>query len=308
MQELISIILPIFIILAVGFLIKISRLIDSTFIPSINKALYNFFLPLLLFYEIKKADYSKIPSIYILSVAILSICLIFCLSLIISKILSINRNESFSITMNSFRGNYAYMGLPVSYFFFGDSGVTIAAIYMAFIVPFVNILSVICLTLGSSDKINIQKMFTTAILNPIVLGCAAGFVCLFLSISLPDSIDKSINILSRVTIPLPLICIGGGINISLIKGNIISIILVVLFKLFILPAIALLLICLSKLDFNDYTEVLLIMLASPCATANYILAISLGGSVKLTTSVIILTTLLSIFVYPLWYSIIQFFS
>ncbi len=308
MQELISIILPIFIILVTGYLIKTIRLIDSTFISSINKALYNFFLPLLLFYEIKEADYSKIPSMYILFIAILSICLIFCLSLIASKILGINRNESFSVTMNSFRGNYAYMGLPVSYFFFGDQGITIAAIYMAFIVPFVNILSVICLTLGSTDKINLRKMFITAVLNPIVIGCTVGFVCLFLSISLPDSINKSINILSRVTMPLALICIGGGINISLIKGNIASIILVVLFKLFILPVIALLLIYLSKLDFNDYTEVLLIMLASPCATVNYVLAISLGGSVKLTTSVIILTTLLSIFVYPFWYSIIQYFS
>lgn len=307
MQELISIILPVFIILFTGYFIKIIHIIDSTFITSINKSLYNFFLPLLLFYEIHKADYTKIPSIDIVSITLLSICIIFGLSLLLSKLLHINRGEAFSIAMNSFRGNYAYMGLPVSFLFFGTEGITIAAIFMAFIVPFVNILSVIALALGSTDKVDLKKMFVIAILNPIVIGCVAGFICLALAISLPETVDKSINILSNVTMPLALICIGAGINISLIKGNILSIILVLFFKLFVLPSVALILLFLYKADFNKYIEVLIIMLASPCATVNYILAVSLGGSTALTTAVIILTTILSIFVYPLWYTIVNCF-
>ena len=229
------------------------------------------------------------------------------MSLLTSKILGINRNEAFSIAMNSFRGNYAYMGLPVSYFFFGDKGISIAAILMAIIVPFVNILSVICLALGSIDKIALKKMFITAIFNPIVIGCVFGFMSLFLTLSLPAPLDKSIDMLGRVTMPLALICIGGGIDVSLIKGNVISIILVVLFKLFVLPTIALLFIHLINLNINEYGKILIIMLASPCASVNYILAATFGGSVKLTTSVIILTTLLAILVYPFWYSIIQSF-
>jgi predicted permease len=307
MQELISIILPVFIILITGYLIRLMHIIDSTFISSINKSLYNFFLPLLLFYEIEKADYTKLPSMEIICITLLSICIIFGLSLLLSKLLHINRCEAFSIAMNCFRGNYAYMGLPVSYFFYGTEGITIAAIFMAFIVPFVNILSVTALALGSTDKGDLKKMFVIAIFNPIVIGCAAGFTCLVLAISLPETVDKSINILSNVTMPLALICIGGGINISLIKGNVVSIILVLFFKLFVLPAVALTLLFLYKVDFNKYIEVLIIMLASPCATVNYILAVSLGGSTILTTAVIILTTLLSIFVYPLWYSIVNSF-
>ena len=305
MQELISIILPIFIILFTGYIIKTIHIIDLTFVASINKSLYNFFLPLLLFYEIGKSDFTKLPPLTILFIAILSICLIFCLSLLSSKILGINRNEAFSIAMNSFRGNYAYMGLPVSYFFFGEKGIAIAAIFMAIIVPFVNILSVICLALGSIDKVELKNMFITAIFNPIVIGCVLGFLYFSLSLSLPEPLNKSIDMLAHVTMPLALICIGAGIDLSLIKGNITSIILVIFFKLFILPAVALLTIYLMNVKMNEYGKVLIIMLASPCASVNYILAVSFGGSVKLTTSVIILTSLLAILVYPFWYSIIQ---
>lgn len=305
MQELILIVLPIFIILFTGYVIKIIHIIDLTFVASVNKSLYNFFLPLLLFYEIGKSDFTKIPPLNILFITICSICIILCLSLFTSKILGINRNEAFSVAMNSFRGNYAYMGLPVSYLFFGDKGISIAAVLMAIIVPFVNILSVICLALGSIDKIALKKMFITAIFNPIVIGCVFGFIYLFFSISMPEPIDKSIDMLSRVTMPLALVCIGAGIDVSLIKGNIVSIILVVLFKLFVLPAIAILFIHLLNANMNEYGKILIIMLASPCASVNYVLAVSFGGSVRLTTSVIILTTLLAIFVYPFWYSIIQ---
>ncbi|MDY6821426.1 MAG: AEC family transporter, partial [Deferribacterota bacterium] len=221
-----------------------------------------------------------------------------------SKLFLLSRKETFTVGMNSFRGNYAYMGLPVTYFFMGDHALKIAAIYMAFIVPIVNILSVISLSMGSKREIRLKEVLKFSVSNAIVIGCVVGLISLFTGFKLPYVIDKSIDILTQVTLPLALLNIGASFNFKYITSKIAPSILIILLKLLLLPSISLLIILLFKIEINVYCKVLIIMLSSPCASVNYVLASSLEGDVDLTLSSIISTTILSIITYPLWYSII----
>ncbi|MDY6821853.1 MAG: AEC family transporter, partial [Deferribacterota bacterium] len=77
MQELIILTSPIFIVILIGYILKLSNIIDSDFIISTNKMLFNFFLPLLLFYKIYSTSIAELPSFILLFIALLSIFLIY---------------------------------------------------------------------------------------------------------------------------------------------------------------------------------------------------------------------------------------
>jgi len=56
-SEILTIVLPVFAVIALGALLKRIGLIDATFLQQTNRLVYYVCLPLLLFYEIGRADF-----------------------------------------------------------------------------------------------------------------------------------------------------------------------------------------------------------------------------------------------------------
>lgn len=55
--ETIRIVLPVFLVIALGFLLRRMRLFDDAFTRQTNRLVYLVFLPILLFYKISQADF-----------------------------------------------------------------------------------------------------------------------------------------------------------------------------------------------------------------------------------------------------------
>jgi len=296
MLTILLIVLPVFLVIFLGKGLQLTGLIDFSFIKTANRLVFNVCLPALLFYKISSANVHNILNITLLLIMAATVMSIFFISFGIAKTSLIPRRAGGSFMMNNFRGNFAYMGLPVCYYAYGDPGLLHASIFMAFIVPLVNLLSVISLGLFSGDNTT-SKFIKNTLFNPLAIACFAGLAVSYFDVVFPDFISRTLEIISGVTLPLALFCIGGTLTSRQLKGNIVLILLSTGFKLLIMPTVALILLSLFEQPMNMTAKVLVIMMASPAATVNYILAATMGGDVESTSGTIVSTTLLSIFSY-----------
>ncbi len=300
MLNLLNIVSPIFIVLGLGKFLSMFDLIRQDFINSANKLIFFVLLPALLFYKISQAHIYSSFNLKLFTVMCVSVVGIFFFSFLMGNIFNISKSQVGTFAMNNFRANYAYMGLPVSYYAFGDQGLMIASLLMAFIVPLVNLLSIISLSVGSSKTVSLWIFIKNTLFNPLAIACILGIIFSLLQIELYNFVKETLDLLTGVTLPLALLCIGATMKSEMVKGNKILLANTLLIKLILMPLVAFVALKLldGKLSLPD--KVLVIMLSSPAATVNYVLASAMEGDPDVASSGIILTTVFSLFTYIMW--------
>ena len=299
MLTIFFIVLPIFLVIFLGKGLQLTGFIDAAFIKTANRLIFNICLPALLFYKISTASIESILNLNLLWIMLATVVVVFSLGMALTQTRLIPRGARGSFVMNTFRGNFAYMGLPVSYYAYGDTGLLHASIFMAFVVPTVNLFAVLSLGLFSRPG-SVSLFFKNTLFNPLVIACMAGLAASITNMVFADFITRTLSIISGVTLPLALFCIGASLTISQLKGNLLVILLSSGFKLLLMPAITLVLLWLFNQPIDSMAKVLVIMMATPAATVNAIMAAAMGGDMNSTNGTIVATTLLSIFSYILF--------
>ncbi len=299
MLTILFIVLPIFLVIFLGKALQLVGIINSSFIKTANRLIFNVCLPILLFHKISSANIHHVLNVRILLIMAATIVSMFVISFAVAKTPIIPQRSGGSFMMNNFRANYAYLGLPVSYYAFGDPGLLHASILMAFMVPLVNLLSVLSLGLFSGRR-STAAFIKNTLFSPLAIACIAGLAVSYAEIVFPEFITRTLDIISGVTLPLALFCIGASLAIRQIKGNLFVIFLSTGFKLLLMPAVAIVLLWFFEQPVNTLTKVLVVMVASPTATVNFVLAATMGGDTDSTSGTIVISTLLSIFSYVFW--------
>ena len=297
MGSAIATIAPIFLVIVVGFFAKKYSFINDTAVKINNRLVFYIFLPALLVYKIADSKIAQLFQPNMIIVLYLSVFLIFLLSLAISVSLKVDKKDAGVVAISSFRGNFAYMGLPIAYYLFSNKGIVIGSMLIAFIVPFVNILSIFSLSVSSSS--GYKKIIKDTFLTPIVI---ASFIGIFLSIyniKIPQVLEKFLQILSLPALTLALVGIGASLEFKTIYGKSFLIVLSSMLKLVALPAVGLVLLKFFPLN-KIQSDVLLVMLAAPPATLNYIMAQQMGGNEVLASANICLSTVFSFVTYAFW--------
>ncbi|PLY03627.1 MAG: AEC family transporter [Desulfuromonas sp.] len=299
--EILNIVLPVFIVIGLGTLLRRIGLIDINFVQHTNRLVYYLALPLLLFYKIGTANFSANFNIKLVVASIIGIALLFLISFGYARLRQYPAEVHGVFSQGSFRGNIAYVGLAIAMNAFGEVGLTRAGILMGFIVPFLNFFAIIALLLphrGSGNHTGARFWLKQLILNPLILASAAGIIWSFLAIPLPLIAERSLQITTGMTLPLALIAIGGGFSLEKLKGDIVTTFLASTGKLIILPLITIVLLKIFGVTGMDYSIGILIA-ATPAATANYIMAAELNGDAELAGSIVMLSTLLSALTYTI---------
>lgn len=304
MEKIFLLVLPVFIVLATGNILKKMSIIDDRFIASSNKLIFQITLPALLFLSISKSNIKSTFDWRLLVIMFVSILFVSVISLVFSKICGLKPDQTGALMMNSVRGNYANMGLPVFYYVFGEIGLMHSSVLMAFIVPYVSMISIVVLSLTSGNKSKILPMMKNAIFNPLAMACVAGLVFSYAEVPLPEAIIKSISIISDITLPLALFCVGSSISLGSMKSDFYLSTLSSFMKMVINPAIAFFMISLWGIELNIGAKALVILLASPAGTVNYVFAAALGGNTRLTASTIVTSHSFSIITFIMWIMIL----
>lgn len=296
--DILNIVLPVFIVIALGALLRRLDLIDQTFLRQTNRLVYYVCLPLLLFYKIGTADFGSNFNAALVVATVGAVAIIFIFSYLYATLMGYKPEVRGVFTQGSFRGNIAYIGLAIALNAYGEIGLTRAGILMGFLVPFLNLFAIIALLLPHRSSGDNQKgiWLRQLLYNPLILASFAGIGWSFLGLPIPTIIDRSLHIATGMTLPLALLAIGGGFSLKKLQGDLFQAATVTFFKLVLLPLVAFGLLLALGVEGMDLGIGILIA-ATPAATANYIMAQQLKGDAELAGTIVMLSTLLSAATY-----------
>lgn len=299
--DILNIVLPVFLVIGLGYALKRIRLIDQPFLFQTNRLVFYVCLPLLLFYKIGTADFfANFNGPLVLGSALL-IAVGFFVAWCYSGWRGYPPAARGSFTQAAFRGNLAYMGLAIVLNAYGEVGLTRAGILMGFLVPVLNFFAIFALILPQSSAENRPGgafWLRQIALNPLIIASFLGILWSFFKLPIPQVLERGLHIATGMTLPLALLAIGGSFSLERLKGDLVKAALASSVKIVWLPLLAALL--LSRLGVSGVDLAIGVIFAgAPCATANYIMAHQLGGDAELAGSTVMLSTLLSAVTYTI---------
>ncbi len=289
MLNVIEIVLPVFIIIGLGYGLRRTGLLDRSFFQQVNGLVFYVCLPLLLFYKISTADFSSNVNFMLVVATSCGVATCFALSYLIGYFSGYSAPVHGVFCQGSFRGNLAYIGLAIVYNAYGDSGLTKAGVLLGFLVPVLNIFAILALTLPKKQSNSLPGIFQEMLCNPLIISSLAGIIWSYFSLPLPAIIERSLAIITAMTLPLALLAIGESFSLQKLKGDLVKAALATAIKLLILPfctAIYMSILKISEMDF----AIGLLMAGAPTAVATYIMASKMGGDEELAGAIVVMAT------------------
>lgn len=287
-----NIILPIFLVMAVGFFCRRIKLVNAENISAINKLVFRVFLPASLCQSLMRVEQGSIVNPGVLAFGFTGTLLVFLIALlIIPQIEKDNRRRGVMI-QGIFRSNYAIFGIPLSEALFpqGDGG--LAAMMVIATVPIFNVLGVIALESFRGGRVNIRKILIGIAKNPLIWGCLIGYLLMKLQVPVPAFATSTLSKLAAVASPLALFALGGSIDLQTFAHNARQLSITVLSRLVVVPALALLAAYAVGHRGVEFA-VLMIVFGSPCAVNSYTMAAQMDGDAELAAQQVMLTTIFS---------------
>ncbi len=299
--NILLIVLPVFLVIALGFSLKWTGLVDSGFVFGLNRLVYYIALPALLFYKIALADFSASFHGLLLVGLLAAVFLTFLFSYGYAALRGYSPEVRGSFCQGAFRGNIAYIGLAIVFNAYGEEGLAAAGILLGFMVPFFNFLAIVALLLP--HRHNEQRMgaaFWAQQLsyNPLIISSFAGILWSFLKLPLPQVLDRSLDIITGMALPLALLAIGASFSLRRLRGDLSKALIATSIKIVWLPLFTAIILLFLGIGGRDLA-IGVIFAGTPTATAAYIMAQQMKGDAELSGSIIMLSTLFSIFSYTI---------
>lgn len=309
-SQIFIIVLPVFLVIGLGFGLKRGGLVNSEFLFNLNRLIYYIALPALLFYKIATADFLVSFNGRLLVGLVATVLLLFFVAYGYGSIRGYRASVHGSFCQGSFRGNLAYIGLAIVYNAYGEEGFTVAGILLGFLVPLFNFLSVLALLLPRRrEDFSMGTFFFVkqVAYNPLILASLSGIVWSFLALPLPVIVNRALDIVTGMSLPLALISIGASFSFEKLRGELATASMAVFLKTIIMPALAGVILFLLKVKGQDLA-IGVLLAGTPTATAAYIMAQQMKGDAELSGTIVMLSTLSSLATYTLALYILHYIA
>jgi predicted permease len=287
---------PIFFILALGWALRAGGFLPRALVGDLNRLVYWVGVPALLVHEIVRAR--PAPGDHIDAVIVLLAVTLGCLAAgyLAVVLLRVKADLAGTLVQATFRGNLAYIGLPVVVYTSGADGeaVAITVLLMASAVPFYNVFSVIVLQAGR-HRLGwraVGRMIRGIIINPVVLSCVVGLAWVWADWPMPLAFERTLGAIAQMALPLALLGIGATLDVGKARGHLPLVVAAALIKVILAPLAGWFIGPAVGLGVAEM-RVLLILLACPTAAITFIFADQLGGDRELAAGTVAASTLVS---------------
>ena len=292
-------VLPMCLIMALGYGTRRLGWIRREEISAINKIAFRIFLPCLLYYNVYCSDLSGSFDPLLMAYAVGGVLLTFGLSLGYTLLTEKLPERRGVMIQGMFRSNYVIMGIPVATALLGSDQLGTVSILIAVVVPLFNMLAVVVLEVFRGQKPKPLHVLGQIVKNPLVIASALGILTLAAGIRLPHILERTIQNVSAIASPLQLFLLGAFFQFSGLKTYRRELVTVSAAKLIVSPGLFLGLGAL--LGFRGVAFVSLIgIFASPTAVNSFTMAQQMGGDAELAGDIVVTTSAVSILTMFLW--------
>jgi predicted permease len=296
---------PIFIVIMSGYGFRRLRFPGDDFWPYVERFTYYVLFPCLLLQRTATASLDP-QTVAPMAGALLAATLLMAgLLLLIRPWWSGGPAAFTSFFQGGIRFN-TYVGLSAAYALFGEQGLTLAAVAIAVLIPFVNFLCVsVLVVFAKPGRSNWKSIVMEIVRNPLILACTAGIMLNISSIGLHQGVSDTLNIFGRASLPLGLLAVGAGLDVASVRSAGKIVMLSCLLKLLVLPVGMWTASQVLNVD-TTATVIAVLFAALPGSASSYILARQLGGDSLLMASIVTVQIVFSMLTLPVVMALLIF--
>lgn len=301
-------VLPMFLLLAAGFLSQKAGVLTREDVPRFNKVAFRFFLPCLLFYNIYCSDLSAAVKPGLIVYAVCGVLLVFTAAYVAVKHLVPREDWKGVIAQGIFRSNFVIMGIPIAQALVGPDQLGAVTVLIAVVVPLFNFLSVYVLERFRGGTVNVRKVLLEVAKNPLIVSSLLGILCQLLGLRLPGLLEQTVSSLSVIASPLQLFLLGAFFRFDGLGRYVRPLAAVTAVKLFVTPAVLLGTAALLGIRGGDFVGLIGIF-ASPTAVNSFTMVQQMDcGDAELAGDIVVTTSAVSILSFFLWILIFKTFG
>jgi malonate transporter and related proteins len=298
MAEVFGALLPTFILIALGYIVRARNIATAEQFGMVNRFGYFVLYPAFLFTLVSGANFAGAdagPFLLALLIGFLSL-VVLALGLRLFF-----RGEDAAYT-SLFQGSVRWNGfalLAAAAGLYGAQGPELIGLAFGPLVLTINIICVIVLSIwGSVRATTTRAVFDQIVVNPLILGCAAGLAANFAGLHEIGPVTDALGLLGQAAMPVALMCVGAGLDFKALRRAGVKVATASAMRLVVAPSLtygACLLIGVAPLP----TAVAVGIASTPTAAAAYTFAREMGGDAQLIAAIITATTLLSFITMPI---------
>ncbi len=303
-------ILPILLMVALGYLAQKLGPWDKRFYKSVNQLCFQLFLPMQLFCNVYAIEDLSRMNWRVTGYLLLGILGALAVGIVSAGLFVRKREQKGVIVQAAFRSNYAIFGLPLAEALGGAAAMGFASMTSALGVTTFNILAVFVLTAYADTPghgINGKKILRDLCRNPLIIGIVSGLLVVALrqtgvvpAFFLRDRVSTVYSVLykfGQAATPLMLFVLGATLDFGAVRNILPQLSLGLSLRLIVVPILmiggALLLKEPLHLTVVEMPA-LVAAFASPVAVSSAVMVQELGGDDQLASQLVVWSCVLSL--------------
>jgi len=295
----VRVVVPMAILMAVGALMRLIHVADRPTMKKIDTMIFKIFMPLLVFYNIYKTDFSRLEGAGYIIYGTAGLVILFLVALFVVPRVIRRPDSAASMGQALLRGNYILFGAAVAESIYGAGNIGEVMLLSAVAVPCFNAMSAVVLEVGRSGKAKFSKLLLAILKNPMVSGAVLALVINFAGVKMPVLLEDVVADLSGLTTPMSFLSLGVSLDLKSMAGNRKMLLGGVFTRLIVIPVIFMA--GAVALGFRGVPMcALLILFGAPTAVSSYPMAVAMEADGELAGQMVISTTLCSLATIFIW--------
>jgi malate permease and related proteins len=194
--------LPVFLVAGAGFLLGKLTLIDPR---SLSQATFFIFGPCLVFSLITGTQMEGADIVRMIGFSFFIILLVGALTWMAGKAMKLERRLLMAVMLATMFMNAGNYGLSVNLFAFGEEALAHASLFFVTSAVMTYTVGVFIASMGSASM---KKSFLTLFKLPVVYALLFGILFMTIGWSLPQPLERTINLVGTASIPVMLVLLG----------------------------------------------------------------------------------------------------
>lgn len=303
MNEVLGDLAPVFLLIALGYVIRATGIVTADAIGSVNRFGYLVLYPAFLFALTSSVDLSGGEAGPFVLALLAGFAVLMGLMFALRPLFKDGPAYT-SVFQGSVRWN-GFILLTAAPSLYGPAGPQLIGIAFGPLVLAVNVVCIIVLLRwGEKRAASIRALVDQIFANPLILACLAGLGAQALGVHHLGFADPALHLLGNAAMPIALVCVGAGLDFKAVRAAREPVALACFVKLAVAPAILWGMATLFGAS-PLAAAVAAGVGSTPTAAAGYTMAREMGGDAKLMAAMVTATTLLSFITMPIVIALAQ---
>ena len=311
MSQLVDIVLPVFALIAFGYLTAVTGWLDRHSGDGLAAFVFSVAVPVLLMRTMVVSEFTQTNPWQLWGAYFSGVICVWAVAAL-ATIFIFRRGYRDSVIsgVSAAFSNLVLLGIPLVQLAFGDAGLTILFILIAVHMPLMLTLSTFFMEFSTrADGVDTTRLSLSRIAfsliknlagNPIIIGLLVGLTWRFSGYPMTGLADDITGLLGQTAGPVALFALGMSLNKYGIRGNILPAILLASLSLIFMPAAVYGFSAFVFLLPHFWIKIAVLAAACPSGINAYLFASHFKVAEGLATNTIVVAMIGSIITLPLW--------